>query len=58
MVEMTPAQQEAIWRKPPPPQDKRPWWKRLLTSIRPDVRFSPSAKRPVKYVGIKGKVEF
>ena len=40
-------------RKKEKPQDQRPWWLRLLSSVRPEIR--PSKKT---YVGIKGKVEF
>jgi hypothetical protein len=55
---MTTAEQEAIWRKAPQPEDKRPWWRRLLGSIRPVVRVAPSVERPVRYIGVKGGVEF
>jgi hypothetical protein len=55
---MTPAQEAAIWRKPPPQQDGRPWWVRLLASLRPSIKFSPSTKRPIKFIGIKGRVEW
>jgi hypothetical protein len=41
-----------------PVQDNRPWWKRLLSSIRPDVKVCLNPQRPVKYVGVKGGVEF
>jgi len=45
---------EAIFRqKPKQEKDKRPFWLRLLRSIRPDLR---PAKKP--YIGIKGKAEF
>ncbi len=45
---------EAVFRqKPKQKEDKRPWWMRLLGSIRPDIR---PAKKP--YIGIKGKLEF
>lgn len=40
-------------RKEEKPEDKRPWWLRLLSSLRPDLR---PAKKP--YIGVKGKVEF
>jgi hypothetical protein len=42
----------------PAPQDNRPWWKRLLSSIRPSVKFSPSVRMPVRYIGVKGGMEF
>jgi len=45
---------EALFqRKKEKPEDKRPWWLRLLSSIRPEIK---PGKNP--YVGIKGKVEF
>jgi hypothetical protein len=65
MVEMTMTNQEAIRRVVEsmdgprrPVQDNRPWWVRLFSSIRPVVKVSPSLGRPVKYVGVKGGVEF
>jgi hypothetical protein len=35
------------------PDDQRPFWKRLLYSIRPDIKF-PS----LNYIGIKGGARF
>ena len=35
------------------PEDKRPFWLRLLSSLRPDLR---PAKKP--YIGVKGEVKF
>jgi hypothetical protein len=44
---------EAVFRQKPKKEDKRPWWLRLLGSLRPEIK---PGKKP--YVGIKGKVEF
>jgi len=46
---------EAVFqqRKKEKPEDKRPFWLRLLSSIRPEIK---PGKTP--YVGIKGKAEF
>jgi hypothetical protein len=38
--------------------DKRPWWIRLLASLKLDLKIGGSLKRPVKSVMLKGKVEF
>jgi hypothetical protein len=43
---------EAAFQKPTPPEDNRPWWKRLLYSLRPDIRSWG------KYIGIKGGIKF
>ncbi len=40
-------------RKKEKPEDKRPWWVRLLSSIRPEIK--PGKKT---YIGVKGNVEF
>ena len=45
---------EAIFRqKPKQKEDKRPFWLRLLRSIRPEIKPGKKA-----YVGIRGKAEF
>lgn len=45
---------EAVFQKQKKePEDKRPWWLRLLSSIRPEIK--PGKKT---YIGVKGKVEF
>jgi hypothetical protein len=45
---------EAIFeQKPKQEKDKRPFWLRLLRSIRPEIK---PGKKP--YIGIKGKAEF
>lgn len=45
---------EAVFRqKPKKEKDKRPFWLRLLTSIRPEIK--PGKKT---YIGIKGGAEF
>jgi hypothetical protein len=53
---MTPQQQAEIWRRPPPPQDKRPWWRRL--TLRPFVKLAPNLKRPIKALGLTGKLDW
>ena len=56
---MTEAQIKAIFEaKTIRPDDDRPFWKRLLASLRIDIKPSKSADKPVAYVGIKGKAEF
>lgn len=37
---------------------KRPWWKRLLASLRLTIRPGKNLKRPVSLIGINGHVEF
>jgi hypothetical protein len=45
---------EAIFeQKPKQEKDERPFWLRLLQSIRPEIK---PGKKP--YIGVKGKVEF
>ena len=38
--------------------DSRPWWVRLLSSLRISIKPGKSFKRPVSYVGVTGRVEF
>jgi hypothetical protein len=38
--------------------DKRPWWVRLLASLKLDLKLGGSLKKPIKSVMLKGKVEF
>jgi hypothetical protein len=38
--------------------DKRPWWVRLLASIKFDLKLGNSIKKPIKSVMIKGKIDF
>jgi hypothetical protein len=38
--------------------DKRPWWIRLLASIKLDIKFNKTLKNPIKIVMLKGKVDF
>jgi hypothetical protein len=49
---------EHAFGRPRPPKDTRPWWKRLLCSIRPEIKIAPDRKRPIRYVGVKGKLDF
>ena len=56
---MTEAQIKAIFEaKTIRPDDDRPFWKRLLASLRIDIKPGKSMDKPVAYVGIKGKAEF
>jgi hypothetical protein len=55
---MTPAQEAAIWRKPPPQQDGRPWWVRLLASLRVAVKPGKTRKRLIEEATIRGRVEW
>jgi hypothetical protein len=43
-----------VTKKPKPP-DNRPLWRRILSSVRPDIKFT---KKLISYIGIKGKIEF
>lgn len=38
--------------------DSRPFWKRLLASLRIDIKPGKSLGKPVAYVGIKGNADF
>lgn len=38
--------------------DKRPWWIRLLASLKLDLKLGGSLKKPIKSIMLKGKVEF
>jgi hypothetical protein len=38
--------------------DKRPWWIRLLASIKLDIKLGGSLKKPIKSIMLKGKVDF
>jgi hypothetical protein len=55
---------EYIFQKPPPSQDNRPWWVRLLSSIRPTIgaKGKVDAKTGKKkldvVIGVKGGVDF
>ena len=55
---MTPSELDVCMFKPEPPQDARPWWVRLLASIR--VRLNPGKtfKRPIESAQITGGIEF
>jgi hypothetical protein len=56
---VTEAQIKAIFEaKTVRPDDDRPFWKRLLASMRIDIKPSKSVDKPVAYVGIKAKADF
>ncbi len=38
--------------------DPRPFWKRLLASLRIDIKPGKCTDQPVSYVGIKAKADF
>ena len=38
--------------------DKRPWWIRLLASLKFDLNLGGSLKKPIKSIMLKGKVDF
>jgi hypothetical protein len=38
--------------------DKRPLWKRLLSSLRVRFKIGHSLKQPIKSIRVEGKVEF
>lgn len=55
---------EYIFQKPKPPQDNRPWWQRLFSSLRPTLgvkgKINPKTKevKPNITIGVKGGIEF
>lgn len=44
--------------KPRTIEDSRPWWKRLLSSLRVVVKAGKSLKQPIREVSLRGRVEF
>ena len=56
---MTEAELEAIFNvKKTKPADTRPFWKRLLASLRISIKPGKRADKPVAYIGIKGRADF
>jgi len=56
---VTEAQIKAIFEaKTVRPDDDRPFWKRLLASLRIQLKPGKSADKPVAYVGIKAQADF
>lgn len=49
---------ESMDRPPPKKEDPRPFWQRLLSSIRPSVTVKCSGSKPNVKVEIKGGAEF
>jgi hypothetical protein len=53
-----------IFQKPSKPQDNRPWWLRLFTSLRPTINIKGKVDKKTKEtevnitVGVKGGIEF
>lgn len=39
-------------------EDARPWWKRLVSSLRLVVKPGKTFKKPVKEIGVTGGIEF
>ena len=50
--------QDAVFGAKKTPDDPRPFWKRLLSSLRVAVRPGKSARKPVSYVGVRAKADF
>ena len=56
---MTEAQIKAIFEaKTISPADGRPFWKRLLASLRIQLKPGKTTDKPVAYVGIKAQADF
>jgi hypothetical protein len=56
---VTEAQIKAIFEaKTVRPDDDRPFWKRLLASLRIQLKPGKTADKPVAYVGIKAQADF
>ena len=56
---MTKTESEAIFgAKKTTPVDKRPFWKRLLASMRIHIKPGKCIDKPVSYVEIKAKADF
>jgi hypothetical protein len=48
-----PLGKESVIQKARPPEDNRPFWKRLLLSIRPDIKLNDH-----NYIGLRGQAKF
>jgi hypothetical protein len=48
---------EHVFGRPRPARDNRPWWVRLLSSLRLGVKKG-SAQKPYTMLELKGKVDF
>jgi hypothetical protein len=48
----TPLGKDTVIQKAPAPEDNRPFWKRLLLSIRPDIKLTDN------YYGLRGQANF
>ena len=55
---MTEDQLKGIFHAKKTPDDPRPFWKRLLASLRIDVKLGKNTDKPLSYVGIKAKADF
>jgi hypothetical protein len=49
----SPLGKETIIQKATKPEDRRPFWKRLLLSVRPDIKL-----HDLNYIGVKGGAKF
>jgi hypothetical protein len=52
-VGTAPLGKETIIQKAPVPEDRRPFWQRLLFSIRPDIKLNDP-----NYLGLRGQAKF
>ena len=50
--------QDAVFGAKKKPDDPRPFWKRLLASLRIHIKPGKSVDKPVAYVGVKAKADF
>ncbi len=55
---MTESQIKGIFETKTVRPDGRPFWKRLLASLRIQLKPGKTADKPVAYVGIKAKADF
>ena len=55
---MTESQIKGIFETKTVRPDGRPFWKRLLASLRIHVKPGKTADKPVGYIGIKAKADF
>lgn len=48
----------SAFSRPAPAEDSRPFWLRLLASLRLKIKPGKSLRRPVSEVTLQGKAEF
>ena len=50
--------QDAVFgAKKTQPDDPRPFWKRLLSSLRVVIKPGKTARKPVSYIGVKAEAD-